>query len=190
MATPEETAKNADILFCPFCRDGFEGVSECPEHELILVPLDRLPRDRASEVTFFVDPRFGRGALSFGVLLVLAGFFGPFVRARGVDASALEVAIDGAHNLWLTPGAALWLTWILWKRRARRLLRSARVAAAGLALAGALPLFYTFRRISVMAEVDGVDLQWDWGLPVMAAGLLVALLASVRLGGPRVSGSD
>lgn len=190
MATPEETAQHADILFCPFCRDGFEGVSECPEHELTLVPLDRLPRERASEVAFFADPRFGRGALSFGVLLVLTGFFAPLVRARGVESSALEVAIDGAHNLWLTPGAALWLIWILWKRRARRLMRSARVAAAGLALAGALPLIYTFRRISLMAEVDGVQVQWAWGLSVMAAGLLVAFLTSFRLGGPHLRGAD
>jgi len=31
----------------------------------------------------------------------------PLVESRGVVASALEVAIDGAANLWLTPGAAI-----------------------------------------------------------------------------------
>ena len=110
MSESVETPKEHEILFCPYCRDGFEGVEECPEHELTLVPIDRLPRDRAavpSEVSFFADPRLGRGPVLVGAALVLIGALAPFVRARGLEASALEVAIDGAHNLWLTPAAAL-----------------------------------------------------------------------------------
>ena len=30
------------VLFCPFCRESFEGETHCPEHELALVPFDRL----------------------------------------------------------------------------------------------------------------------------------------------------
>ena len=41
----------APILFCPFCRDGFEGVEECPEHELTLLPIDRLTElENAGEI--------------------------------------------------------------------------------------------------------------------------------------------
>lgn len=183
MTSPEAIPKHADIRFCPFCREGFEGLAECPEHELTLLPLDRLPRGPAREVAFFGDPRLGRGAPLFGVALVLTGFFAPFIRTPTIDASALEVAIDGAHNLWLTPGAALGLSWILWKRRTRRQMRSARMAAAGLALVGALPLTYTLRRVRLMAEADDIQVQWAWGLGVMIAGLAVAFLGSVRLGG-------
>ena len=185
MSEPRETHKDAKILFCPFCRDGFEGLVECPEHELTLLPLDRLPKlaeQPVPEITFFVDPRFGRGGVFLGALLVIAGFFGPFVRAGELDASALEVAVDGAHNLWFTPGAALAVFWVLWARRGRRLMRDARVAVAGLALIGGLPLIYTSRRIALVAGAHAPGLEWRWGFVVMVTGLVVAGLASTRLG--------
>lgn len=118
-----------------------------------------------------------------GALLVLVGMLAPFVRARGIEASALEVAIDGAHNLWLTPVAALLTLWVLWLRRSRSAMRSARLAVFGLALAGALPLVYTGRRIELVAEATSADVEWHWGLGLMAAGLLVVALGSFRLGG-------
>lgn len=186
--TPEEV----HILFCPFCRDGFEGLTECPEHELSLVAIDRLPRVRGSssnEVGVFADPRMGRGGVLAGAAFVLVGFFLPFVRAGGVEAPALEVAIDGAHNLWLTPVAACVMSWVLWARRTRQAMRAARLAVLGLALAGAMPLIYTGRRIGVMARVNGTDVEWLWGLAVMAAGLVLVALASARLGGAAV-GTD
>lgn len=31
------------VLFCPFCRESFEGETSCPEHELALVPFQKLP---------------------------------------------------------------------------------------------------------------------------------------------------
>jgi len=92
-------SKSSKILFCPFCRDGFEGRTECPEHELTLVPIDKLPRKAEAtlqSVTLFVDPRLGRGAVLFGAALVLVGFMAPLVSGAGVSASGLEVAIDGA----------------------------------------------------------------------------------------------
>jgi hypothetical protein len=193
MLRSAKTSKDAQILFCPYCRDGFEGVAECPEHELTLVPIHRLPRRRgrfSNEVGLFIDPRLGRGGVLLGAALVLAGFVLPFAGARGVEASALEVAIDGATNLWLTPIAAVVMLWVLWMRRTRQGMRAARLAVLGLAVAGALPLIYTCRRIGLVADAYTTDVQWLWGLGIMAAGLVAAALGSMRLGGAAESSGD
>lgn len=186
MPRPAHTPEPPTIAFCPFCRDGFEGMAECPEHQLTLVPIDSLPRPAAQPlgaVTFFADPRLGRGAVLLGAAFALLGFALPFVRAGGIDASALEVAIDGAHNLWLTPGAACGVLAVLWARRSAPAMRSARLAVLGLALAGSFPLIYTTRRIGIVADASVTEVHWRWGLAVMCAGLAFTALASVRLGG-------
>jgi hypothetical protein len=181
------------VLFCPFCRASFEGCTECPEHELTLIPIDKLPRQAdgpLERVVFFADPRLGRGAVLSGATLVLLGFLAPFVRSPALAASALEVAIDGAGNLWFTPGAAIVLLWILWRRRSRGAMRAARAAVLGLAAGGALPLVYTARRIGLVAEAQGANVEWLWGLWLMVAGLLVAVLGGLGLGGRPVFGAD
>jgi hypothetical protein len=186
MPAPVQPPEPPTLAFCPFCRDGFEGLAECPEHELTLVPIDRLPRPGergVSEVTFFADPRLGRGGVLLGAALVLVGFLMPFVRARGIAASALEVAIEGAYNLWLIPGAACGVLAVLWARRTATAMRAARLAAVGLALAGALPLVYTVRRIELVAGWSGTEVHWLSGLGVMLAGLVFTALLGVRLGG-------
>ena len=185
MPPSKDPSDRSGILFCPFCQDGFEGRAECPEHELTLVAIDKLPRKagRALEsVTFFGDPRLGRGAVLLGAALVLLGFVVPFVSTRHLVASALEVAIDGAGNLWLTPGAAVALLWILWRRRSRHAMRAARAAVLGLAVGGGLPLIYTTRRIGLAAGGHATDVEWQWGLWLMSAGLLLAAFRSRRLG--------
>jgi len=163
---------------------------ECPEHELGLMPIDRLPRvpERILDrVTVFADPRLNRGTVLIGPFLVLVGFFVPFVSATGVaaaeiSASALEVAIDGADNLWLTPGAALAILWVVWRRPTRSALRAARAAVFGLAVGGSVPLFYTTRRIALVADGLAAIVEWHWGLWLMLAGLLLVALGAPRLG--------
>jgi hypothetical protein len=195
MPPSKDPSERPGILFCPFCRDGFEGRLECPEHELSLVTIDRLPRKAKrtlESVTFFGDPRLGRGTVLLGAAFVLLGFVVPFVSAEPVArspesaeilvASALEVAIDGAGNLWLTPGAAVALLWILWRRRSRRAMRAACAAVLGLAVGGALPLIYTTRRIGLVAEAHTAQVEWQSGLWLMAAGLLLAAFGSRRMG--------
>jgi len=187
MSQSADTPQEAKMLFCPFCRDGFEGVRECPEHELTLVPIDRLPQfgeGAPDEVAFFGDPRLGRGGVLGGALLVIVGFLAPFARAPGVEASALEIAVDGASNLWLTPGAALGVLSVLWVRRGRQGMRAARMAVLGLALAGAFPLIYTSRRIGLVAEAYSAEVEWLWGFGAMVGGLALIAFASARLGGP------
>jgi hypothetical protein len=182
MSRPKDSAP---VLFCPFCHEGFEGCSECPEHELALVAIDKLPRRSEhplESVTFLGDPRLGRGVVLLGVALALLGFVAPLVRSDHVVASALEVAIDGAGNLWLTPGAALALLWILWRRRSRHTMRAARAAVLGLAVGGMLPLIYTTRRIGLVAAGSEAQIDWRPGLWMMTFGLILAALGSRRLG--------
>jgi len=140
-------------------------------------------------VTFFADPRLGRGAVLLGAMLVLLGFVAPFVSAEILAASALEVAIDGADNLWLTPGAAIAVLWILWRRRSRHAMRAARLAVLGLAAGGALPLIYTTGRIGLVAETYTADVEWLWGLWLMAAGLVLAAVGSRWMGDQAAPGS-
>lgn len=178
------TGANPRILFCPYCRDGFEALSECPEHELTLVPIDRLPRALRSQsgVAFFLDPRLGRGPILLGCLLVLVGFFVPFVRTETLEASALEVAIDGAHNLWLVPVAAVSMLAVLWLRRERLSMHAARLAVLGLAVAGSLPLLYTSRRIAITASATQTEIDWRFGGPLILMGLALGAIGSLRLG--------
>jgi len=185
MPRVQGSSEPAKILFCPFCRDGFEGRTECPEHELTLIAIDALPpksERTLDRVTFFADPRLGRGGVLLGAALVLLGFLAPFVHNYTLAASALEVAIDGAGNLWFTPGSAIALLWILWRRRSGSAMRAARVAVFGLAAGGGLPLIYTTRRIGLMADVQAAEVEWLWGLWVMVAGLLVVAFSSRRFG--------
>ncbi len=183
-ASKRRTGADPPVLFCPYCRDGFEALSECPEHELTLVPIDRLPRVPRSQsgVAFFLDPRLGRGPILLGGLLVLVGFFVPFVGTETLEASALEVAVDGAHNLWLVPGAAVSMLGVLWFRRGRLSMHAARLAVLGLALAGSLPLFYTARRIAVTASATQTEIDWRFGGPLILIGLALGAVGSVRLG--------
>jgi hypothetical protein len=188
MSQSQATAEHAEVSFCPFCHEAFEGRTECPEHELTLVAITDLPPSRRlglRRVEVFADPRLGRGLPLLGASLSILGFLVPFVRSSSLVASALEVAIDGAGNLWLTPGAALALLWILWNRRTAEAMSRARGAVLGLSLGGALPLMYTCRRITLMAEAEGVTVEWLPGLWLMAVGLLLAALGSAGFGRAR-----
>lgn len=186
MPQHRRSTEHAQRLVCPFCGAEFKELAECPEHGLTLVQIGVPVRElggSSKRVTFFADPRLGRGFVLLGAALVLVGFVLPFVRSSEIVASGLEVAIDGAANLWLAPGAAILLLWILWQRRDAESMRAARVAVFALAAAGALPLLYTCRRVALMADAQGSDLAWLFGLWLMASGLAVAALGSRGLGG-------
>src|SRR5688572_14086790 len=108
------------ILFCPFCRDSFEGERTCPEHDIALVPLERLPPaehgvadedddgegapaapagDDAPLALF--EPGYGRGLVALGALLNALSLSLVFVRGKaGSDGlAAYELAIT-APSLW------------------------------------------------------------------------------------------
>lgn len=178
--------RDPKLLFCPFCGRGFEDRGECPEHELTLLSIDELQASSAkpvTRVTFFADPRLGRGLVLVGAFSILVGFLLPFARSGGRAFSALEIAIDGAANLWLVPAVGIGLGWICWRRRTRQSMYAARVAVFALAIGGMLPHVYTIRRITWMADAAGSSVQWLLGPWVIAAGLLASAVGSLRFGG-------
>lgn len=156
-------------------------------HDLSLVAIDESGEVRADRhgAEFFADPRLGRRGVLLGSVVVLIAFVAPFARSSEADASALFMAIDGAKNLWLIPCAALAQLWILWSRRSKALLRTARAAVFGLAVGGTLPLVYTTWRITRVAEGTGDAVAWSWGLWLMLVGFVLSAVTAWRLGGSR-----
>ncbi len=185
----------APFRFCPFCRDAYEEVERCPEHDLPLVGLEELPRRRAS-----LDPamplppwslRAGRGWLLLAVLLLLVAPALPWVEIlvgeRRRLASGYALAMGRAVNVWIVPAVAIGWLLVLRLRRSPLALRSARMAVALLA---PLPLgsaWATWRGVRQGLEAvsrRGVtgEATPAWGLAVLLAGVLCGLWAAVRLG--------
>src|SRR3954447_13256416 len=95
------------VLFCPFCRESFEGRSKCPEHDLALVGFDKLGPDpfepeNMPEVVdetplATIDPAFGRGYVAAGALLNFLSLGFEFVRASadhpGLSTRQLAVSL-------------------------------------------------------------------------------------------------
>ena len=119
---------DARLLFCPFCRECYEGETTCPVHELDLVDFIDLPKQAHErqlpgweEDLLPWDPRFGRAWLALGTLVVLVGWFLPFASATVDDQettwSALELALGPARSLWTVPFTAALFAVLLLRRR-------------------------------------------------------------------------
>src|SRR5436190_1914040 len=108
-ARPGQGVSSDAVLFCPFCRESFEGQAHCPTHDLALVPFRELGPEldpaRDQERLPLATPAFGRGLVLAGALLSLLALFLPLARFSGqleVTNTMLELARgrDGAR-LWL-----------------------------------------------------------------------------------------
>lgn len=190
--------RDAAPLFCPFCGECFEGETRCPSHDLPLVPFETLQRMRGQPVpddeepVAPYDPRFGRGWIWAGAALVVVGFFLPLVTstqgARVTTATGLDAASRVALNLWLLPLVALSWTTTVARRRTPVQMRAARVAVAALCLGAAASLGYSLWRIYRGAERIArtygltVEIDLEIGVYVMAAGIALAFVGSLRLG--------
>jgi hypothetical protein len=188
---------NDTVLFCPFCGDGFEGVTHCPDHELPLVPWQQLPRAKRSDppdvdLAWF-SPRLGRGWLASSALLGLIAFAClPLAHARGsaqMGGTILQLALHGAHKLWLVPAAAITLLLMLYRRRSPQALRSARLAALFTSLIAPSAVLWTWfgvrEAIVLLSARTGEQLT-----PALSSGsylvfiaTIPAVIASLRLGG-------
>jgi len=191
---------DAPLLFCPFCRECYEGEQTCPEHELPLVPFDRLPEARRRAIPAehdalaLFEPRFGRAVVFLGAMAMLLGFFGTFAsseRAAGVASSTgLQLASTVALNLWFLPMVAGGLVSILARRRTPASLRSARLALALLGAMGAMAVAYSFFRIHVSAAHlaqqthQTVTVSLGWGAWLALAGVVIAFVGGLRVGRP------
>lgn len=192
--SPVGSQPDGELLFCPFCRECFEGTKECPDHELMLVPFLELPKqdeellDLQTPFGLF-EPRFGRAVLAVSALLVLAGFMMPVVThvsAEGASQSVTGALLSArrAANLWTVPaGGAIWLS-ILYRRRTRAALRAARLAVMGVGLIGLVSVVFTAFRLHRGAVAAGAEVNPAVGAFLCGLGLVVGSLSVTRLGGP------
>jgi hypothetical protein len=193
------------VLFCPFCREAYEGLRDCPEHDLPLVPFDRLtgtgtesdddgtPGDDEPLDAF--DLRFGRGLVGFGCLLFVVGFLCPLAVIEVGDRGTMlvtgpSVAVTHAPSLWTLPLCGMGGLWLLGWRRTPRQMRSVRVVVPLLVVAVALATWVALRRADRWAMLLG-DLAGGmltarasvaWGVGVLALGAVLVLAGAARLG--------
>jgi hypothetical protein len=176
------------VLFCPFCRESFEGQSHCPEHELPLVPVTRLdassvsdpeheddsdgpPRDLRPLAMF--DPRQGRAGVALGALCQLAAFPLPLLRMdEPVATYELARAIP---SLWTLSLIAFTVFYSLARRRTPRAMRSLRVVLPALGAMALACLLWAFGRL-------GFDALPAAGSYVITAGALMLAGFGSRLG--------
>jgi hypothetical protein len=187
------------LLFCPFCKECFEGETVCPEHELALVPFDALPRedDRGAipahdEPIGLLDPRFGRGLVMLGVALSIVGFVMPVLSVvtdtRSQIWSGFEAATGRAPNLWTIPFVAATFVWMLARRRTPIAMRGARLAGIVFALAPLVSLAYTVTKVragaaeQAAASGRALSIGVEAGVWVIAAASLLCLAGSAVLG--------
>ncbi|WP_053234795.1 hypothetical protein [Sandaracinus amylolyticus] len=198
---PPDPGKQQPLLFCPFCRECFEGERECPEHELALVPFDQLPRDPELEgsdlpshdepVSMF-EPRFGRGLVMAGVALSAIGFALPLLTITTATQtrtfSGFETATGPAPSVWTIPFVAAMFVWILARRRTPLEMLGARLVGVVFALAPLVSLVYTVLKVTKSAEEQSaqtgrlLEVGVEYGAGVLAIAALLLLAGSARLG--------
>jgi hypothetical protein len=140
------------MLFCPFCREAFDDVTRCPEHDVELVTLRELARFAQASASDDAplglwSPRRSRGLVAAGAVLSLIAFVCPFGSLEGDVARSstlLSLARGHALRLWIVPLSALTLLLMLYRRRRPAALRAARVAALFVSLLPSAVVFYTW----------------------------------------------
>jgi hypothetical protein len=195
----EGSAPNdAPLLFCPFCRECYEGIAQCPDHDLTLVSWEALPRSEEPEemgsddAVSPVDLRYGRGELLAGVAVLMMSVLSPLFRVTegedGRSFSLLEAATDRAPNLWTVPFVAALVLSIVLRRRTIGQMLGARLAMLILATGPFISLGYTLWKIydgaAQMSEVmhREVHVQLSWGVGLVLAGGALLVVGSLRLG--------
>jgi hypothetical protein len=189
---------DAPLLFCPFCRECYEGETKCPEHELALVPFGKLPREEDPEAApahdqplGAFDPRFGRGFVMAGVLALLVGFAMPFLSVESGTQlrvfSGFEAAATRAPNLWTVPFVAGMFVWILARRRTPLAMLGARLVAIVFAFAPIASLAYTIVKVregaAQLAERgQSMAIGIEHGAWVIAAAAALLLVGAMRFG--------
>lgn len=181
----------SQVLFCPFCKDSFEGVDRCPEHDLALVPFDELPRaprEQADDAPMqILDPRRGRGELALAGVSLLVAFVLPLVEVAVADRSqsfsTLAAATQRAPNLWAIPASGAILLSTVARRRVPLRMRGARLALSLVALVPIVSVVYSVRRIFEAGALDGATVSMGVAPHVIIAAALVAIVGSLRFGG-------
>ncbi|HEY6878124.1 MAG TPA: hypothetical protein VI299_08885 [Polyangiales bacterium] len=178
------------VLFCPFCRESFEGLEQCPEHELPLVGLARLRGDEAPDgehdddldgpkvpgdlrpLALF-ELRHGRGWVALGALCQLAALSLPFGDAG--QAIATYQLARAVPSLWTLSLVAITVFYVLARRRTLRALRSLRVLVPGLGAVALACLLWAYGRL-------GWSVTPALGSYAMVIGAVLLAVGGARLG--------
>ena len=183
------------MLFCPFCKEGFDDVERCPHHDVGLVSLRALGQLSAARVPDDLrlplwSPKLGRGLVLVASLLTLLAFFCPFGQLLGevtVSNTLFALARGRALRLWVVPMAALALILLLARRRTPAAMRGARMSALFVSCLPSSVVLITWVGASQAAALMGSSagtvsfrLGLGGGLVFAAGGL--ALAGSLRLG--------
>lgn len=195
MSTPASESEELPLLFCPFCRECYEGESLCPVHELPLVDFVELPKQAHERETVHLDQpvkpwdlRFGRGWIMLGAVVSAVGFFLPFATVTSAEQetswTAMNLANSAAPNLWSVPFAAALFVSFLYRRQTPVQMRGARLASFLLALTPVVSVAYTMRNMvrGVTAQHGATTLSWEPGLFVIGLGAALLAYGSVRFG--------
>jgi hypothetical protein len=184
------------VLFCPFCRESFEGSRVCPDHDLPLVPFHKLPPDASlaersepSDETPLetFEPRYGRGYVAAGAGLNAVALGAEFVRfpaGRGLSTLALASSIPA---LWTLGLVSFTLFFLLRRAKTLRALRGLRVLVPALAAVSPATLLWELVRIRSgaalwVAHVRSSQAVASWALYLCLAASLLIAYGGARLG--------
>jgi hypothetical protein len=179
------------ILFCPFCREAFEGLERCPTHDTALVGLRELGALAAASA--YEDAalpwwswRAARGWLASGALLTLLAFFCPLATLSGdihATNSGWQLAHGRALRLWIVPTAAFALLLMLYRRRTGREMRGARLAALFVSILPSTVVIFTLLGARSAAERMAARMQADVQLQIGAGAWMIWLAAVLMIWG-------
>lgn len=186
------------VRFCPFCREPFEGLDRCPDHDLPLVEFGEFvasSRDRLPALDERLSPsdlRFGRGQIGIGAVLVLVGLGMPAVVdgfREGATTTGFELWQLRADYLLVLPASVVLAVVAVFRRDTRRGLMAVRLAV-GIALVTALAALsvaayhvQTYAAQRTSAGESG-EVSPGYGVVVILCGLVMAAHATARLGRP------
>jgi hypothetical protein len=183
------------VLFCPFCRESFEGARVCPDHELALVPFHKLPPDSAARTDLapaddapleMLDARFGRGYVAFGAVLNGAALGAEFVRFPGGRALSTLALASAMPALWTLGLVSFTLLFVLRRAKTLRALRALRVLVPALACLGPVTLLWEIMRIRSGAALWVAQVRSSQATPGLALYLVLAASLLIAYGGVRL----
>jgi hypothetical protein len=185
------------ILFCPFCRESFEGRDTCPEHDLALVgfeklgpdpfELENLPEVIDQTPLATVDPAFGRGWVAGGALLIALAFPCEFVRVPGLVPTPSTGQLAGnLPSLWTLALVSFTLLFILKRRNTPRALRSVRLLVPLLALVPVGTVAWVLHRLEQGIFVYATGQRIRGGQPSVAVYLIGIASLLIFFGGLRL----
>lgn len=176
------------VGFCPFCRESFEGVERCPDHDLPLVAWSELPREEVGTEPPATAFNQGRYAVLAAAGLALLGFFLPVVAVDGVSSTGALLAMESAANAWIVPACAFAAVATIARRRTAASLRGARFVIAFFGVVVLASMAWTTRAVVRGAALRGALVEPRVGAYLLALAALAFLLAPGVLGRQRESG--